>query len=360
MRRSLPLHIGIVALPSATASTVYGLHDFFGSIGRDWGLVTRGEPGPSATACAIVAQRARGFEAAGGAWIRPTETFAGATTPDVVCVPDLAIAPGAALGREAEPAAAWLRACHDAGATLASACSGALLLAEAGLLDGCDATTHWAFCDALARRHPRVRVHPARCLVESGEGHRIVTAGGGFAWHDLALFLVARFFGEEEAVRQAKLHLIDWHAQGQLPFTMLARTRPTDDGVVADAQAFAARRFRDPKPVAAMIAQSGLPERTFTRRFRRATGMAPIEYVHTLRLEEAKRLLETGDEPVESIAIDVGYEDASFFRRLFRRRVGMTAREYRRRMGSVRGALRSARVDDEPAPEPADPVRKAP
>jgi len=345
-----PLQIGIVALPEATASTVYGLHDFFASVGRDWSWLTEGSPGTPGATCSIVAHRRAAFSAANGATIRPTAAFGAAPAPDVVCVPDLAIAPGTPLGREADRAAEWLRTCHAAGATLASACSGALLLAHAGLLDGCDATTHWAYCDALARAHPGVRVHPARCLVESGEGHRVLTAGGGFAWHDLALFLVARFFGEEEAMRQARLHLIDWRADGQLPFTMLARATRVDDGAVAEAQAWAARHYRDPSPVAAMTARSGLTPRTFARRFKRATGMSPIEYVHTLRLEEAKRLLEISDEPVEAIAIDVGYEDASFFRRLFRRRVGITALAYRRRFGSVRRALRSARVEDTSGP----------
>jgi transcriptional regulator GlxA family with amidase domain len=342
-----PLRVGVVALPDATASTVYGVHDFFASVGRDWEVLVEGrnpDPGAPAVECAIVGPSARGFRAANGSWIRPTAAFGDALdpSPDVVCVPDLAIVPGAPIGPGGREACAWVRACHAAGATVASACSGAMLLAEAGLLDGADVTTHWAFCDALAKSHPAVRVHPERCLVESGEGHRIVTAGGGFAWHDLALYLVARFFGEEEAMRQARLHLIDWHAHGQLPFTVLARARQRDDAIVAEAQTWAAEHYREARPVAAMTARSGLAERTFKRRFRRATGMTPIEYVQTLRLEEAKRRLETSDEPVEGIAIEVGYEDASFFRRLFRRKVGLTALEYRRRFGGVRRTLRAA------------------
>jgi len=339
------LRLAIVALPATTAATVYGIHDFFASVGRDWEMLVEGRDppaGPPAVECAVVGPTARGVSVANGAWIRPTARFDDAPVPDVVCVPDLAMAPGAPLGRGGREACAWVRACYEAGTTVASACSGAMLLAEAGLLDGADATTHWAYCDALTKRYPTVRVHPERCLVESGDGHRIVTAGGGFAWHDLALYLVARFFGEEEAMRQARLHLIDWHAHGQLPFAVLARARQSSDSVVADAQAWAAEHFRQARPVAAMTARGGLAERTFKRRFRRATGMTPIAYVHSLRIEEAKRLLETSDEPVEGIAIDVGYEDASFFRRLFRREVGLTALEYRRRFGRVRRRLRAA------------------
>jgi transcriptional regulator GlxA family with amidase domain len=98
-------------------------------------------------------------------------------------------------------------------------------------------------------------------------------------------------------------------------------------------------------PVAQMVALSGLPERTFKRRFAQATGMAPLEYVHTLRLEEAKQMLETGDAPVEQIATEVGYQDASFFNRLFRRKVLLTPAQYRRRFGALSRRLRDAASD---------------
>ena len=88
-----------------------------------------------------------------------------------------------------------------------------------------------------------------------------------------------------------------------------------------------------------MTKLSGLPERTFIRRFAKATGLSPLEYVHALRLEEAKQMLETGDNPIEAIALEVGYEDASFFNRLFHRKVGLTPAQYRRRFGFIRRNL---------------------
>src|SRR5690606_32934508 len=94
-------------------------------------------------------------------------------------------------------------------------------------------------------------------------------------------------------------------------------------------------------PVAAMVQRSGLPERSFKRRFAHATGMSPLEYVHTLRLEEAKQMLESGALPVEAIANEVGYEDPGFFSRLFRRHVGMTPAQYRKRFGALRDKLQS-------------------
>jgi transcriptional regulator GlxA family with amidase domain len=140
-------------------------------------------------------------------------------------------------------------------------------------------------------------------------------------------------------MRVARLHLLGWHDRGQQPFATLARTRQSEDALIAKCQEWIAQNYDQPAPVAAMVRQSGLPERSFKRRFTRATGMSPLEYVHTLRLEESKQMLETTDEPVEAIAEQAGYEDASFFSRLFRRRIGLTPAQYRKRFRSLRRAL---------------------
>jgi len=234
---------------------------------------------------------------------------------------------------------AWLKECYAAGATIATACSGALLLAEAGLLDDQEATTHWAYCDVLRRRYPAVKVRAERALVIAGEGQRLVMAGGGTSWLDLALYLIARAVGVDAAMQVARLNLVDWHAIGQQPFARLARSRQVDDAVIARCQTWIAEHYHEPSPVTAMVRLSGLAERSFKRRFQHATGMSPLEYVHTLRLEEAKQMLEAGNEPIEAIANEVGYEDAGFFSRLFRRNVNLTPAQYRKRFGSMRKAL---------------------
>src|SRR5690606_24187166 len=130
-----------------------------------------------------------------------------------------------------------------------------------------------------------------------------------------------------------------WHHVGQQPFAALTRNRQVEDAVIAQCQAWIAKHYEHDSPVAAMARLSGLSERSFKRRFQRATGMTPIEYVHTLRLEEAKHALETTELPVEAIANQAGYEDASFFGRLFRRKVGLTPAQYRRRFRALRAAL---------------------
>ena len=178
-------------------------------------------------------------------------------------------------------------------------------------------------------------------LVASGEGQRLVMAGGGTSWLDLTLYLIARATNVEIAMQTARVFLIDWHDVGQQPFASLARARQVDDAVIARCQVWIAEHYAEAAPVAAMVRLSGLPERTFKRRFRHATGLGPLEYVHTVRLEEAKQMLEAENAPVETVAHAVGYEDAGFFNRLFRRKVGLTPGQYRRRFGALRRRLGS-------------------
>jgi transcriptional regulator GlxA family with amidase domain len=287
----------------------------------------------------VVAARAGSLAVGNGVRIVPEATLADCPPVDIVCVPEVNLPPGAALAGRFDEEIDWPRQRYAAGATLAAACSGAMLLAEAGLLAGCEATTHWAWCEVLQRRYPEVRVRAYRALVVSGEGQRLVMAGGGTSWLDLALYLIARHAGVDAAMQVARLNLIDWHAIGQQPFARLACARQAEDAVVGRCQRWIAEHYQERAPVAAMVRLSGLAERSFKRRFQLATGMAPLEYVHTLRIEEAKQMLESGTLPVETIAQEVGYEDAAFFSRLFRRKVRLTPAQYRRRFGALRKVL---------------------
>ena len=336
---SRPVDVAILAFPEVTASVVYGFHDLFHAAGRDWGLIVDGRPGPQLMSSRVLSSKAAPFVASNGVSIAPDGVFTTNGVPDIVCVPEITVPPGAPLDGRFVDEIAWLSHCHAQGATIATACSGAMLLGEAGLLDGQDATTHWAYCDVMKRRYPRARVHPRRSLVVSGEGQRLVMAGGGTSWLDLGLYLIARHVGIAHAMRVARINLIDWHETGQQPFARLARSRQVDDALIARCQAWIADHYREPAPVAAMVRLAGVPERSFKRRFEQATGMSPLEYVHTLRLEEAKQMLEATDAPIEAIANEVGYEDAGFFARLFRRNVDLTPGQYRRRFAAVRRAL---------------------
>ena len=331
--------IAILVSPETSASVVYGMFDLFKCAGRDWPMVVEGRPGPELLQPVLVARQAGRVRAANGVEIEAPLGFEAMSAPTVVCVPELMIAPFEPLDGLFVEEAAWIRHCHAAGALIATACSGAMLLGEAGLLDGEDATTHWAFCEVMQRRYPLARVRPQRALVASGEGQRLVMAGGGSSWMDLALYLIARCVGIEAAMQVARLNLIDWHHAGQQPFARVSCTRQVNDAAIGRCQTWIADHYAHAAPVAAMTEHSGLPERSFQRRFKLATGMTPLEYVQTLRIEEAKHLLETTASPIEAIAEEVGYDDAAFFSRLFRRAVSLSPAQYRRRFGGMRASL---------------------
>jgi transcriptional regulator GlxA family with amidase domain len=333
--------VAILAFPQTTASVTYGMYDLFMAAGRDWELLLNGRPGPSLMRPRIVAARSDAFAVANEVPITPQATLDDCGIPRVVCIGELTLPPQASdtLGDRFGAELDWLRRCYAGGATLATACSGAVLLAVAGLLDGHEATTHWAYCDVLRARYPRVKVHSERALVASGDGGRLVMAGGGTSWQDMALYLIARFTGVDTAMQVARINLIDWHSVGQQPFARLARSKQVNDAAIARCQTWIADHYQEASPVSAMARLSGLAERSFKRRFQQATGMSPLEYVHTVRLEEAKQMLESSDAPVEAIASEVGYEDAGFFSRLFRRQVNLTPSQYRKRFGSMRRAL---------------------
>jgi transcriptional regulator GlxA family with amidase domain len=207
--------------------------------------------------------------------------------------------------------------------------------AEAGLLNGRTCTSHWAYADLVRRHYPKVRLRPEHILDLESEADGLITAGGVTSWQDLALHLIARYCGREEALRIAKVYLLPGHGDGQRPYAAMSRLVHKEDAVIAESQEWIAHNYNATNPVTAMTVRSGLTPRTFARRFRSSTGYLPKDYVHALRIEEAKQAIETGDGSLDEIGAQVGYEDATFFRRLFKLRVGLTPAAYRRKFAKV-------------------------
>lgn len=339
---SSPITVALLGMPEATAATLYGFLDALSGVGLVWQLLHGQDPIAPVFRPLVVSDDGLPLVVANGVRITPDASFADCPRPDVVCITDMAVLPGQPLDERYDAAVTWLRACHAAGAVLASACAGAVLLARTGLLEGLDATSHWAYCDALKREHPRTRWHPERGLVVAGEGKRIVMAGSGVSWHMLVLYLIARYAGPREAMQVARLNLMELNTTSAVAYASLTHGGPSADPVIARCQQWAAMNYQVESPVTQMVALSGLPERTFKRRFTQSTGMSPLEYVHTLRFEEAKQMLESGNDPIEAIAVEVGYQDASFFGRLFRRKVALSPAQYRRRFKPLGEKLRAA------------------
>jgi len=321
-------HVSLVALPDALVSTIAGLYDVLNGASL-MGVISPGTARPFEIE--IVGESAGPLTLASGLPIQVQGTIDRIETTDIVIVPAVLLdGEGWRKGRYPRMVE-WLRTMHERGAVICSACSGIFLLAETGLFDGRDATVHFSYARRFAAAFPTVSIHPERVLVITGQREELVSCGASTSWHDLAMYLIARYAGATVAQELARLFALQWHQDGLAPYIVFDGHAEHGDGEIRRAQQWLRDRFSVAKPVEEMIRQSGLAERTFKRRFTRATGMAPIAYVQRLRIEDAKRRLERTNASVDEVSWRVGYEDPAFFRRLFRRITGLTPSAYRRR-----------------------------
>lgn len=320
----------IVALPETAGSALYGMVDVLAATGTLWQELVGEERRTRLIRPRIMGLSGDLFHCGNGIPVSPDLGLDEDPMAEIVILPELWLAPDDDMEGRYPELVDWICRFYGAGGTIYSACSGAVLLAATGLLNGRDATSHWGYADLFRRRYPEVRFLAEPNLVFADRTGRIVTAGGTTSWHDLAIHIISRHCSPGEALRIAKAYLLKWHGEGQLPYTSLVRRQPHADSAVRHAEEWLKEHFREPNVVSEVIEESGIPERTLKRRFKAATGSALMVYVQNLRVEEAKRLLETDNVSSEEIASDVGYENTAFFRRLFKRCTGLTPGQYRR------------------------------
>ena len=322
--------VSLVALPDAVVSTLSGIYDVMNAFAfMDVPNTGTGMQVPFHIE--IVGEKRGPLELASGVPINVQRAIDEIETTDIVIVPSVLLRPGGwQMGRY--PALVdWLRRMYDCGAVLCSACSGIFLLAETGLFDRKDATVHFGYARTFADTYPAVPIHPERVLVISGVREELVSSGASMSWHDLVLYLIARYAGATAAQEVARLFALQWHQDGLTPYIVFEGKCDHGDGDIQSAQQWLDRHFSVAHPVEEMIKRSRLAERTFKRRFTRATGLTPLDYVQRLRIEDAKRRLERTDASIDEIGWQVGYEDPAFFRRLFKRTTGLAPGAYRKR-----------------------------
>ena len=321
----------LLAAAETSPSILYSLYDVLSTTGVIYSEMTSGEPGDPLLEVLIVAASGEPFRCFGEVMVEPHRCIDEIDHTDVAIVCDMAIPitepPRGLYQSETE----WLRRVHANGAILASVCSGSLILAEAGLLDGLEASGHWVYREMFQEYYAKVILRTELILSIAGERDSIVTAGGATSWQELVLYLIARLCGRQHAIEIAKIYLLAGHDDGQLPFSVTTLRLQESDTVIDQCQTWIADNYMHANPVTQMVSHSGLRPRTFARRFRSATGYHPMAYVHAIRIEEAKKLLETETANVDDIGHMVGYEDPTYFRRLFKRKTGMTPAAYRKK-----------------------------
>ena len=349
------LNVTVVLLDEGFSSTAIMPLEIFHSAGRLWNDL-HGSPSQPAFRVRTASLNGRPVRSAHGVGVAPHVSIDAIEQTDIVVVStsgldlDLHLVANSAL-------LPWLRRQHAQGALIVGVCMGAAYLAEAGLLDGRVATTHWALCEKFAARYPLVRWRPELFVTEDS---RVLCSGGVFASVDVSLYLVEKLCGHEVAMQTAKALLLPMPRTHQTGYSMLPVSKPHTDERIRAAETYLQTNFREDIPIPFLADRAGLGVRTFVRHFKAATGRLPADYLQAVRIEAAKVMLETDGRPIQLISSDVGYDDVAFFRSLFKRTTKMTPTEYRALFAplNVRGqASLEMHRRAAPAPLPFEEVR---
>lgn len=320
------MEVTILLLGGNYASTALAPVEVFYSAGQLWPALTGGNAEP-AFQVRVVSPDGRPVTAAYGLSLSPQAAMLEVERSDIVMVPASGLELDAQLDRYRD-IFPWLRECRARGSYIAGVCTGTAYLAEAGLLDGQQATTHWALATAYRRRYPKVDWRPELFITED---RRVLCAGGVFAAVDLSLYLVEKFCGRELARQCARSLLVDMPRTHQSGYAVLPLSRPHDDAAIGAIERYMAENYHRDLPVKHLAERACMSESTFVRRFKAATGRMPGQYLQLQRIGIAREMLEGSNMGVQQIGEAVGYRDTAFFRKLFRRVTGMSPAEYRLR-----------------------------
>jgi transcriptional regulator GlxA family with amidase domain len=319
-----PRRIVVVAFPDVLSLDVTGPSEVFSIAER---------LGHHPYALEVVASRAAPLRTSSGLRLVPDRAITACRGPiDTLVVPG---GLGTAAARGDEKLVAWIRAAATRSRRVASVCTGAFLLAKAGLLDGRRATTHWNSCAALQRNHPEITVEPDSIFVRDGD---VYSSAGVTAGIDLALALVEADAGRDAALEVARqLVVFVQRPGGQAQFSAQLAHPPARRDVLRDLQAWLPDHLDEDLSVEALAERAFMSPRNFARAFRDEVGVTPAAYVAELRLERARVELEAGDAPVEAVARRCGFGTVETMRRTFQRRLHASPAEYRDRF-RARGA----------------------
>jgi len=222
----------------------------------------------------------------------------------------------------------WLILRHRQGAELVSFCIGAFLLASTGLLDGKICATHWAHATEFRKMFPDVLLVDEK-IITSSEG--IYTSGGAYAYLNLLLYLVEKFAGRQIAIIIAKMFMIDMDKESQSPFIIFEGQKNHGDELVQEAQEIIESKYPEKLTVEELASNLALSRRSLERRFKKATANTIIEYIQRVKVEAAKKNLESTGKNVNEVMFDVGYNDEKAFRNIFKRFTGISPLEYKRK-----------------------------
>jgi len=211
-------------------------------------------------------------------------------------------------------------------AEIASLCKGALLLAETGLLNGKSCATHWTAHEVFRRRYPQVQLLPEKII---SEDRGIYSSGGAYSFLNFMLYLIEKYCGRETAIWCSKVSEIEFDRSGQSHFMIFSGQKEHDDEPIKKAQAYIENNYDQKLNIDELANRFAISSRSFLRRFKKATANTPLEYIQRVRIEAAKKRLESSTDTITQVMYDMGYIDSKAFRNMFRKYTGLSPVEYR-------------------------------
>jgi len=305
------------------SSSVAGAIDLFA--GANWCLQEFGKP--PAFKVELVSEKVKNMQLAAPAAFICYATIEEVVQTDLIIIPGFSGAPGAILRKNAA-LVRWIAEMNNSGSEVASLCVGSFFLAEAGLLNGKTATSHWAATDEMRSQYPLINVKSDRVITDQ-DG--IYTSGGGFSSIKLILYLIEKFCGRETALWISKRFSIDIDHESQAHFAVFVGQHQHNDPEILKSQVYIEQHYSSALSIDEIAAVTNTGKRNFIRRFKAATNNTPLEYLQRVRVEAAKKALEDRDCQLEEIMGMAGYEDVKTFRLIFKRMTGLSPRDYRKK-----------------------------
>lgn len=262
--------------------------------------------------------------------VRPNTNISSVDKTDLIIIPSLNHNYEESV-KENKKLIEWIAGQYKQGAEIATICTGAFLLAASGLLDGRSCSTHWSVAANFRKMFPKVTLETDRLITDE---NGIYTNGGAYSFLNLIIYLVEKYFDRPTAIYCSKVFQVEIDRNSQSAFTIFTGQKAHGDEMVVKAQAYIENKLHEKLSITHLSTRFAVGRRNFDRRFIRATGNTPLEYAQRVRIESAKKAMESSSKTVNEVMYDVGYSDAKAFRQVFRKITGMSPLEYRNKYNS--------------------------
>ena len=323
-------HVTVIAVEGCMASVVIGLFDIL-TIANYCQVPSRAKQNLPFFKIEIATPTGKNISSFNQVPVKPHLSINDVNSTDIIIIPPIAIDLSTSIEQN-RTVISWLKKHHQRKAILASVCTGAFILAETGCLDGKATTTNQSVALFFKKKYPHIALNLQRIIVDNGD---TLCAGATYSFRELAIYLIEKFCGHDTAMQVSKMFLIEKNRSSQAPYLIFQQQKGHADDMIREIQEWLEIKYSEDVTVAAMSSKFGLSQRSLTRRFKEATGDTLSIYLQRLRIESAKRKLETTRLNIDEITYAVGYEDSRSFSRLFKKHTSLSPGAYRQKFKSI-------------------------